>query len=500
MSEETVLREAFDYAFSRLDPTGAHIDPPAVAIYETALVKGPDWQAHPMLADGPEVADDGLEWLVRLRPGLRFHSGAACDAEAVLAAYTHLRCHSFEDRDLWYWDPVDRVEAVDAGTLRFRLHHPYSRLPALLWGTHTAVYNERGRAGDPDGFGYGQADGTGPFRMVSWSPEKVVAEAWRDYQPPAGGFLGTSSAQVDRIEWEFIPGEDDRLAALEAGTVDCLHGPPLGEVDRLKDDPRFVVFEHAQASNFYLALDFRCDQFGFERPAVRRAISAALDRQAIVDVALAGRGTATLGPIPPGDEHYDPGVDVAAGTRAPEAAARALEAEGWAIGDDGVRVHDGQRLSFECLTQDDPVFRRVMEEVVVQLRRIGVEVRPHYELPFAPFYERCGSFPATLSKWLWQDPVDAVIGFSSSSTAPSPNWQHSTCPAVDEAYAAWLRAGSPDELRAAASEVQRRFARELPYIPLATPNDVFACGAHVKGWRPYRANLYPFYQGVTVQR
>ena len=71
---------------------------------------------------------------------LRFHSGEACDAAAVLASLEHLRWSAFPGRQLWYWDPVDTVEPLDARTLRFRLHHPYARLPALLWGTHTAVY------------------------------------------------------------------------------------------------------------------------------------------------------------------------------------------------------------------------------------------------------------------------------------------------------------------------------------------------------------------------
>src|SRR5690348_13493444 len=86
-----VLREAFDYEFSRLDPTGDHIDPPSVAIYETVLAKGPDWGAHPVLAESWEHSRDGLEWRVRLRPGLRFHSGAPCDAPAVLDSLEHLR-------------------------------------------------------------------------------------------------------------------------------------------------------------------------------------------------------------------------------------------------------------------------------------------------------------------------------------------------------------------------------------------------------------------------
>jgi peptide/nickel transport system substrate-binding protein len=489
MSSGAVFREAFDYPFSRLDPTGAHIDPPAVALYETAVAKGPDWAPHPLLAESWTVSDDGLGWTVRLRPGLRFHSGAPCDAAAVLAAYELLREHTSDERQLWYWDPVDTVVADGPVTLRFRLHHPYARLPSLLWGTHTAVFNVRAT----------RPDGTGPYRMVSWSPERIVAERWPGYSPPAAGFLAGRGLGVERIEWIAILDEAERLHALERGDVDCLHGPPLTEVARLQADERFVVTTFPQASNFYLAPDWRHRALGFDDLRVRRALSLAIDRRALVRTALSGRGEPTRGPIGPGDEYYDASVDADLDVRPAEAAAL-LDAAGWMRDADGVRKRDGQSLAFACLTQDDPVFRRVIAEVQRQLAAIGVRLEPRFATPFAPFYAACvsGHYPATLSKWLWQDGIDAVIGFSSSSTAPMPNWEHAAVPEVDAAYATYLRASHPAELAAAASEAQHRFAEHLPYIPLATPHDVFVHRVGVTGWQPYRANLYPYYHGVEL--
>ena len=201
-----ILREAFDYRFSRLDPTGDHIDPPSVAVYETLVAKGSDWQPRPLLAQDWLVSDDGLEVTFRLRPDARFHSGEPCDARAVLAALDHLRFDTFPDRQLWYWDPVDTVEPVDPQTLVFRLRYPYARLPSLLWGTHSAVYDERRRASDPAGSGQEFANGTGPFRLVAWSPERVVAER----------VPGDRRAVLDRIEWISILDESARLRGARA--------------------------------------------------------------------------------------------------------------------------------------------------------------------------------------------------------------------------------------------------------------------------------------------
>jgi peptide/nickel transport system substrate-binding protein len=493
-----ILREAFDYQFSRLDPLGDHIDPPSVAIYETLLVKGPDWKGHPMLANEWVVGADGLEWRVRLRSGLRFHSGAPCNAATVLAALEHLRQNAQPGRRLWYWDPVESLVADGDDELVFRLHHPYSRLPALLWGTHTAVYNEARRAADDEGSGRAWADGTGPFRLVSWSPERVVAEAWEEYPGVPAGFLQPSAARLARIEWVSILDEGERLAALERSEVDCLHGPPLEEVARLEEDARYEVHRYPQASSMYLSLDWRRRELGFDDLRLRRAVSLAVDRSALVTQALSGIGSRAYGPVPPADEFYDPASD-RAGRHDPVEAARLLDAAGWTPGDDGVRRRGDVRLACECVIHDDPVFRRVATLVAEQLARVGFRLSLRPVPPFAAFYRAVAdSPPASISKWLWQDPIDAIIGFSASYNDPFPNWQHSAVSELDAAYGAWLRADTHDELKAAASHVQTVFADTLPYIPLLVPDDVWVSSRTVRGWHPFPANLYPFYQGIWL--
>jgi len=492
-----IIREAYDYEFSRLDPSGAHIDTVHVAIYENVMVKGPDWQAHPMLADRWTVSDDGLQWVVRLRPGVRFHSGAVCDAHAIAAAFNFLRWNLSDSGQLWYWDPVDTVTAAGADTLVFKLHYPYSRLPSLLWGTHTGLFNEALRALRKDDFGYTIADGTGPFRLIEWSRDHVRAARWEWYYGLHVPFIeNTGPARAEGIEWFSILDEHERLEALLRGDVDCLHGPPLADVDDLKQDPRVTVIEYPQASNAYLALNWAYSQFGFADLRVRRALSLAIDRAALVKSALAGRGRPTLGPVPPGDEHYDPGVDADTGFD-PSQAARLLDDAGWHVGPDGVRQHEGTALAFECVCQDDAVHRRIATGVRDQLAQLGVRLELRFAKPFEEFYDAVAAKPASfINKWLWQDPVDAIIGFSSTRGQPFPNWQHSSVPALDEGFQDWLRAVSQAELKLAASKVQQIAAQQLPYIPLLTPNDVWIHTHKLHGWRPFAANLYPFYHDV----
>jgi ABC-type transport system substrate-binding protein len=384
---DDVLREAFDYGFSRLDPTGDHIDPPSVAIYEPLMAKGPDWAAHPSLAGSWEVSSDALSWRVKLRSGAKFHSGRPCDSAAVAAALEHLRYQSGSSRQLWYWDPVGAVETDGPDNLVFKLEFPYSRLPSLLWGTHTAVYNEYARREDPDRFGRIVADGTGPYRLRHWSPERVVAERWADYQAPHDGFLASSGQSVTSIEWVAMLSASDRLAALDRHEVDCIHNPPYEDSGGLSEDPRFRVHEQVQQSNMYLALDFRRADLGFDDVAVRQAISMAIDRAALVDQALSGHGWMTYGPLPPGDEFYDASVEDGHAYN-PRRAAEVLEQAGWHL-DGGALRHRGQNeLRFECVTQDDETFKKVARQLGFQLAQVGVQLEVRLAQPFAAFYDR----------------------------------------------------------------------------------------------------------------
>ena len=76
-----ILREGYDYTFSRCDPaTGAHVDPAWCAVYETATVADSEGRLGPSLATDWRQSPDGAEWRFRIRPEARYHSGRRCDA------------------------------------------------------------------------------------------------------------------------------------------------------------------------------------------------------------------------------------------------------------------------------------------------------------------------------------------------------------------------------------------------------------------------------------
>ena len=489
-----ILREGYDYTFSRCDPaTGAHVDPAWCAVYETATVADADGVLGPSLASDWHGSPDGAEWRFRIRPGARYHSGRPCDAAAVAWAFALHADPVASPLNSGFWHVVDTVRA-EGDEVVVGLRHPSVGFPTLLRSWHAAIHGQASRAAQGGDYGWTSADGTGPFRLKHLDPEVVQeVERWDEYPGTGVTWLeNRGPAYLDGIRWVPLPDEDRRAPALEEGVVDCVQNPSLLHLDRLGANPDLRVVSFQQSSLVYLALDHETTRLGFDDLRVRRAISCAIDREAIVARDLAGHGWPAAGPVPSASRWYEPGVEQLVGY-APEESSPLLDAAGLEPGPDGVR------LRFSVLVLEDATVRRAATSVQEMLRRVGIEIELRPVTGFAAFYGALGEHPeAFLSKWFWPDPVDAIVLFVSSWSHAGPNWQRASIPAIDSACRAWMEASDISTQEAAARSIQLLSAEHLPLIPLFSPATAWAHHRRVHGWTPTPTNLYPLYNDVWL--
>jgi peptide/nickel transport system substrate-binding protein len=489
-----ILREGYDYTFSRCDPaTGAHVDPAWCAVYETATVADSTGVLGPSLATEWRQSPDGTEWRFRIRPGARYHSGAPCDAPAVAATFAFHADPVASPLNSGFWHVVDTVRA-DGDEVVVTLHHPSVGFPSLLRSWHAAVHNQASREAAGDDYGWTSADGTGPFRLTRLDPAELQeVERWADYPGTGVAWLDNRGpADLDGIQWIPLPDEEQRAPALEEGVVDCVQNPSLLHLDRLQANPDLRVVTFQQSSLVYLALDHETTRLGFDDVRVRRAISCAIDRAEIVERDLAGHGWPAYGPVPSASGWYEPGVEKLVGY-APEESSALLDAAGLTPDSEGIR------LRFRVLVLEDATVRRAAASVQELLRPVGVEIELCPVSGFADFYGALGDHPeAFLSKWFWPDPVDAIVLFVSSWSHAGPNWQRASIPALDAACRAWMEAPDVPAQEAAASEIQLLSAEHLPLIPLFSPAAAWTHHTRVRGWAPTPTNLYPLYNDVWL--
>jgi peptide/nickel transport system substrate-binding protein len=488
-----VLREGYDYDFSRTDPTGAHVDPAWCAIYETVTVSGPDGELGPMLAESWRRGDQRENvWRFRILPGLTFQSGAPCDAAAVAEA---LRLHGDPVEapiNAFFWRNVAGVQ-VEGDEVLVELHEPSAGMPRLLRSWHSAIHNQAERRAAGDDFGRTIADGTGPFRFVeSVSGSHLDVARWDGWPGARTAWESNrhGPAYLDGVRWIPILDDRERAAALERGEIDCLQNASLLDVDRLAANPDLELIEFQQSALVYMGVDW--ETVGSD-VRVRRAISQAIDRQVLVDRDLDGHGWPALSPIPSHSRWYASEVE-ASGGHDPREAAQLLDAAGLAPGPDGTR------LELETVVVNDAVVRRVAETIRAQLAEVGVRLELTVIPGFEEFYGRLNQHPpAFVSKWFWPEPVDAIVGFIATwGQDGGPNFQRSSDEELDRACRAWEVARDDDQLRAAARDIQLRAAECLPLIPLLAPAAVWAHHRRVRGWRPNRHDLYPLYGDVWL--
>jgi peptide/nickel transport system substrate-binding protein len=489
------LREGYDYDFSRCDPTGAHVDPVWCAVYETVTVCSPDGELVPLLADGWR-RDDEREtvWRFHVPPGLHFHSGARCDADAVAAA---LRLHGDPVEapiNAFFWRNVAGVRAEGDDVL-VELHEPSASMPRLLRSWHSAIHNQTARLAAGEEFGRTTCDGTGPFAFAECVPgshfDVVRTPGWAGGRPPWQANGG--DAYLDGIRWTPILDDRDRAAALEAGEVDCIQNASLLDVERLASNPDLEVIEFQQSALVYLGLDHVAERGRFGDLRVRRAVSQAIDRRALVERDLMGHGWEQYGPIPSHSQWYAPEVE-SAGRFDPRAAAEQLDAAGLRSGADGIR------FSVDAVVVNDATVRRVSETIKDMLADVGIRLELTVIPSFGEFYAKLNEHPsAFISKWFWPEPVDAIVGFVATwGQEGGPNFQRSSDAELDRACRAWEVARDDAELRAAARDIQVRAAETLPLVPLFSPAAVWAHHRRVRNWRPNRHDLYPLYGDVWL--
>ena len=337
------------------------------------------FEPRPYLAESWEVNDSTTEITFHLRHDVFWHDGEPTTARDV--AFTYLRAMDprtgFPNASYFanYVPGAEGVEVVDAYTLKVRLrpHAQYMdawrALPILPEHLLGEVPPE-GLRGHP--YGTQCPVGNGPFVFQ----EHRQDDQWVFVANPAHpGALG-GRPFVDRYVFRYVPEQSTLLNELLTGGVDVYMAPRTDQVEQLVGSPG-VHLVRAPSRNFvFVGWNSRRPQLADAR--VRRAITMATDRQQIVDALLLGYGTVANSTLLPVHWAYDP-AQPSALPFDPAGARALLDEAGWIDRDeDGVREDaGGLPLSISILyNHGNEERKRIAEIMQVQLRDVGIEIRP----------------------------------------------------------------------------------------------------------------------------
>jgi peptide/nickel transport system substrate-binding protein len=231
------------------------------------------------------------EWVIRLRPGITFHSGKDLGAEDVI--YTMHRIISNDFSGTLFLGPIDLkgVRALDKLTVLVPMTSPFASFVDQLAGGWYYLYVV------PDGWNGGTPDGTGPFAYQSFTPgQRSVFVKNKDYWQHGLPYLDA----LTFIDFSTNAAVQDALttgAIQAAGQLDPPQIPALANTHGVTP----VTSRTGQFKPFTM----RVDQAPFHDVNVRQALRLLVDRQQMIDSALDGYGIVASDVFAPYDPDFD---------------------------------------------------------------------------------------------------------------------------------------------------------------------------------------------------
>ena len=339
-------------------------------VYDTLFWSQARLDPEPWLATDAQPSDDYRTWKVTLRDGVTWHDGMPFTAHDVAFTYQYFAAIAGPGRyghHVYDHPSLSGTEVIDDRTVNLNFEEPVSTfkllpagdmpiLPRHIW---EGIENPRADA-------VSLPIGTGPYRMVAYEPGvSYRLEANEDY------FMG--APLVDEIIAPVVADAQAAFAGLRTGELDFVtRNLPAPLVAQVADDDELALIEGTRMQSVYLMFNTRKPLL--RDPAIRKAMSMALDVQLITDIVEGGLGQ-------PGNDtwtHPDsPWAHPTGGHSFDRAgAARILDEAGYTVGSNGTRVSpDGAPLAFTLLVNAAaPPQIRAGELVTEHLAELSVDI------------------------------------------------------------------------------------------------------------------------------
>lgn len=476
-------------------------------------------QSEPALAKSWKVSADGLSYTLKLRRGIRFSDGQPFDADDVLfsfAVYTDDKIDS-PQRDLLIIDgkPI-QVTKLDQYTVRFILARPYAAAERIFDSLailprhilekpyRQGQFLEQWSLNTPPS----QIVGLGPFRLKQYLPgQRVVLERnpyyWKADSakrrlPYLNELVFVFAANEDARLLQFEAGETDVVNRLSAQNYSLLARQSGSSAFQLQDlgpstEYNFLLFNLNDIGSSHLP-DLERKQAWFRDLRFRQAVSAAVDRDAIVRLAYGGRGTPLWGNVSPGNRLWVNSA-IPHPPRSLDAARLSLKSAGFSWNASGNLLDPGGRpVEFSIIVASSNSQRMLMATIIQDdLSKLGMQVNV-VPMEFRALLQRVFqnyNYEATILGLGGGDAdpnAEMNVWVSNGSTHlwhlgethPATAWEAG----LDRLMNQQMLTLNYKRRKRLFDQVQQIIAANLPLVFLATPDVLVAAGPAVGNFHP----------------
>lgn len=480
---ESTLRVGLAFLGSPPAPPRGGFQSVKMGLAETLFRLGREFDAEPWLAAGANQLDENV-WEVTLRKGVKFHNGSDMDAQAVKAS---LERAIMLNKGVAALLDIASMEVIDTLTLKVVTNGGSPILPGLLTEPKTAIVDAAAATAMGDAFDERPVL-TGPFKVEQFQKNKeLVGVRHEEYWGP--------SPLSDRVVFLYLPDNSSRVLALQGGDIDIASYVAPISIQTLEANLDLVVRPTvARATLVFMHLNQ--NKAVWQDAGVRRALSLAIDRNALVNAVLEGQGIPADGPFPPSFLTCE---GVQGHPFDPAQAKELLLAAGYKdLNGDGLVEKDGQTLKMTLLTyRQRSELPPMAEAIQAMLKNIGIEAEIR-------LVER-------ISTALKEDDWDGGMYFNNMvatgdaygtlfkffAAGGSLNFGGYNSPGIEDIMTQMAPLADPVERRTLACDASRIIVDDVAVVPLLYPNFNYGASKAVVGFEePYPYHAYIMEGGI----
>jgi peptide/nickel transport system substrate-binding protein len=382
----------------------------------------------PTVANG-DVSPNGLTLKYKLRPNIKWQDGAPLTCNDLKFTWqvvmnTHNNVITTDG-----YKNIGSIDCSDPLVAVIHMKKLYAPYLQQLWSVNgnapilpehiLAKYNDDKGSFNSAPFN-SMPIGSGPFKVVAWN-------RGQDVRMVANPYFYLGKPKLSEVDYKILPDENTMETQVQTHEIDMLalgSGLKWPQYASLAADPANGLVAIRVNSFQWSHVDFNLKHPIVSDRNVRVALAYATNRQEIIDKILHGSAI-------PADTDQHPLLswaytkDVTHYGYDPHKAQAILDADGWKVGPDGVRVKNGQRLEFTLSTQTESTYGKALQTVLQrEWRDVGVQADIK-NYPTSEFFDNStngilqgGHYDAAGYSWVGAaDPDDSPI-YSGDNLAP----------------------------------------------------------------------------------
>ncbi len=410
--------------------------------------------------------EDTCTYTFHLEENVKWHDGEPFTAEDVKFTIEAIMDPENGSENAPNYEDVEEISILDEHTISFRLAAP--NVAFLDYMTMAILPKHLLEGEDMQASAFFRAPvGTGPYKLAGWDEgQAITLERNADY------FKG--AARIEKIVFKIVPDDNAKALQMQSGELTLAHLTP-------KDTENFLGKEGYDVYEMKTS-DYRGILFNFQNPYWTEnrdlipAMCCAIDRQAILDAVVLGRGVTAYGPL---QRNIYNNEDVERYDYNPGRARSILEDAGCVMGENGFYERNGQEVGFVIsVGAGDQVRLDMAQAAAQQLREVGVNCT--VEVPAKVDW---GGQMAYLIGW--GSPFDADDHtYKVFGTGKGANYSGYSNPLVDQYLTEARQSDDPAVRKEAYANFQTALAEDPAFAFICYVDADYVASAALKGITP----------------